>query len=131
MFPSLLIPLLSLGAVPDPVAAPPSAAPRAAPAAADGLFAGLPPMDAEAMRKASGGTAAYAVDGALGFAQTSTATQTGAATGSVTGSVNGAVTGNTISGNSGITTVFINTGNNVVLQSSVQVNVYTPVASGP
>ncbi len=85
-------------------------------------FAAIAPMSEEAMREASGGSAAYAI----GAVQTNTALTDIDLNGTATDTVSGEVAGNVISGNSGITTVFINTGNNVVLQSSVQVNVYTP-----
>lgn len=87
-------------------------------------------MDEAAMRDASGGSAAYALDldpVRTSNTQTNTAGTTGTISGStVTDAVTGGVVGNVVSANSGITTVFINTGNNVVMQSTVQVNVYAP-----
>ena len=82
------------------------------------------PLDRRALRDAAGGTADYAIDlGALGV---NVATTTGTVTGlTLNDTQSGDAIGTNVLGNAGITTVFVNTGNGVVLQNTVQVNVFT------
>ncbi|MEM9810748.1 MAG: hypothetical protein AAF788_05930 [Pseudomonadota bacterium] len=93
----------------------------------------LVPMDDDAMRQASGRGAEYGIDlsaadvVSIGSSQNNSSTIDGSiANTTLNDTVTGAQNDNAVNGNSGITTVFINSGNNVVLQNSVQVNVYTP-----
>lgn len=80
-------------------------------------------MDEEALRALAGGTGITVDLGALGVnvAESNGIVHNASADGSQTGSVYG----NIVSGNSGFTTVLINTGNNVVFQNTMQVNVFT------
>ena len=81
------------------------------------------PLSADTLSAKSGGTASYAVDlGALGV---NVATTNGTVTGVNVSGPTGAAQGTSVLGNSGITTVFVNTGNGVVLQNTVQINVFT------
>lgn len=98
-------------------------------------FLSLDLLSVEAMRAASGRGAAYGVDLSgletlkVGALQNNDADTNGVVENTViTDSTTGEIAGNAITGNSGITTVFINSGNNVILQNTVQVNVYTPLA---
>ncbi len=87
-----------------------------------GLFSDLAVMGDADMRAASGGSHT-AVD--IGFVNINNS-ENGADLGSVTvaNTTNGQIANNTISNNSGVTTVFNNTGNGVILQSNVNVNVF-------
>jgi hypothetical protein len=80
------------------------------------------PLDEAAMREAAGGSAAAVDISQLGL---NFSTTTGSVSNvSVVGSDTGGVANNVVSGNSGITAVFNNTGNGVVFQNTVQVNVF-------
>lgn len=81
------------------------------------------PLTEDALGDRSGGTADYSVDlGALGI---NVATTSGTVTDvTVTDTATGDATGTSVLDNSGITTVFVNTGNGVILQNTVQVNVF-------
>ena len=108
----------------------PSAPSRRSPEAAqdalstdDVLLISDAPLSADTLSAKSGGTASYAVDlGALGV---NVATTNGTVTGVNVSGPTGAAQGTSVLGNSGITTVFVNTGNGVVLQNTVQINVFT------
>ncbi|MEM6415770.1 MAG: hypothetical protein AAF720_14060 [Pseudomonadota bacterium] len=95
------------------------------PADADDIFGALAlaPMDATSMSAASGGSANYAVDiNNIGINNSETNGNVEDVTNINTTS--GGISNNTINANQGITTVFNNTGNGVVMQSSVNVNVF-------
>ncbi|MEE4209778.1 MAG: hypothetical protein V2I43_10980 [Parvularcula sp.] len=101
---------------------------------ADDPFHQLATLETPDLREAAGRGAGYGID-LSGYDvvdienyQNNNASLDGSVENSqVSDTQTGSVTDNVIEGNSGITTVFINSGNNVVLQSSVQINVYTPV----
>lgn len=86
------------------------------------IFSDLALMDESAMRDASGG-AATAIDiGSMGvnFADNKGQVQDN----HVNNSDTGQIAHNAVTGNGGITTVFNNTGNGVVFQSNVNVNIF-------
>jgi hypothetical protein len=98
-------------------------------------FATLAPMDQNSLRRASGRGAVYGVDLSaynlveLDNFQNNDADIDGLIENTiVTDTTTGDLTDNMVTNNSGITTVFINSGNNVILQSNVQINVYTPTS---
>ena len=86
-------------------------------------FGGLATLDETAMSKASGG-ADTAIDvGQIGI---NLAENKGVVTDiSLNNSTTGDASGNLVNDNHGITTVFFNTGNGVVFQSNVNVNIFT------
>lgn len=86
------------------------------------LFTDLAAMPDAAMSAASGG-ADTAVN--IGFiSSTASNNNSDMNNVSISNTQNGEITDNVITDNSGITTVFNNTGNGVVLQSNVNVNVF-------
>jgi len=90
--------------------------------AADDVFGGLSVLDDGAMTAASGGTSTAFDIGHIGVA-------IGENDGSVNDvdvnhSQNGGISNNLISDNHGITTVYFNTGNGVIFQNNVNVNVF-------
>lgn len=90
---------------------------------ADATFEGLSAMDETAMGAASGG-AATAID--IGNLGVNISSQGGDVSDvEVTDSATGQIAGNVVSDNGGITTVFNNTGNGVIFQSSINVNIFT------
>jgi hypothetical protein len=96
-------------------------------------FTDLKPLGTAELRTLSGRGAQYGFDLSqyssleIGAMQSNDADLDGTVNDTVvTDTVTGNAANNQVTGNSGFTTVFINTGNNVVLQSSVQVNIYTP-----
>lgn len=96
-------------------------------------FQSLTALDDQQLRMASGRGALYGVDLTgvravqIANAQNNSSDIDGEVYDTnVVNSDTGRISDNSITGNSGITTVFINSGNNVVLQSNVQVNVYVP-----
>ena len=106
-------------------------APADAPAAAadieivsDGsdIFSGISALDENAMSAASGGadTAVDIGDFGLNIADNDGSVENV----NVTDSETGQIANNVVSGNGGITTVFNNTGNGVVFQNSVNVNIF-------
>ncbi len=85
-------------------------------------FGGLAALDAPTMSSASGGESTAIDIGNLGI---NISDQTGAVSGvNTTNSTNGAISGNVVTDNGGITTVFNNTGNGVIFQSTVNVNIF-------
>lgn len=85
------------------------------------VFGGFAPMDELAMSEASGGNNT-AVD--IGDFDLNVADNDGSVDNvNVNNSDTGQITDNVVSGNGGITTVFNNTGNGVVFQSIVNVNI--------
>lgn len=87
------------------------------------LFAGALALDDSVMSAASGGEDTAIDIGALGV---NISDQTGGVSGvNTTNSPTGQIAGNIVSGNGGITTVFNNTGNGVIFQSTVNVNIFT------
>lgn len=87
-------------------------------------FGELAPMDATAMSQASGGSGINIDVGIDDIAMNESSS--GARVQEVTNqnTTNGQIANNAIDSNSGITTVFNNTGNGVVMQSTVNVNVF-------
>jgi hypothetical protein len=99
-------------------------------------FAEMIALPTDRLRSLSGKGSAYGIDltgvsvTQIEAVQTNSSSLTGSVTDSeVNDTITGAASGNTIANNSGFTTVFINTGNNVVLQNNVQVNIYAPATS--
>lgn len=91
------------------------------------LFAGALALDDAAMGAASGGEDTAIDIGALGV---NISDQTGGVSRvNTTNSPTGAIAGNIVSDNGGITTVFNNTGNGVIFQSTVNVNIFTTPSS--
>lgn len=111
-----------LAHAPAPVEAPVAAVSDAAQISeASDIFGAFSPMDELAMSKASGGSNT-AVD--IGDFDLNIADNDGAVDNvNVNNSDTGQITDNVVSGNGGITTVFNNTGNGVVFQSIVNVNI--------
>lgn len=92
--------------------------------AADDPFAGDALLTEQEMRDAAGGTG-ITNNTAIEQAAINSTRNDGELTDvSADGAVTGGITGNDISSNSGVTTVLNNTGNGVIFQSSVQVNVF-------
>ena len=90
-------------------------------------FAALTSLGFDEMRDASGGTESYSVD--LDTVGLNVATLDGTLENvSLSNTQSGTIDNTLVTDNSGITTVVINSGNGVVLQNSLQVNVY--VATG-
>jgi hypothetical protein len=94
-----------------------------APACADDAFAGLTPMT-------SGALGGVAIQGNI-FTSTTTSNRSNQV-GNVVGAdhggkvINGAIENNAIANNRGITTVMMNTGNNVAFNSATTVNIILP-----
>ena len=91
---------------------------------ADGsdIFSGIAVLDEQTMSSASGG-ADTAVD--IGDFGLNIADNDGSVDNvTVTDSETGQIANNMVSGNGGITTVFNNTGNGVIFQNSVNVNIF-------
>ena len=88
----------------------------------DDLFGELATMDDAAMSSASGGSVTAFDIGNIGvnYADNDGSVNNIEANYSETGKI----VDNTVSGNSGLTTVFFNSGNGVVFQSNVNVNVF-------
>lgn len=115
----LAAPLMAQGA---PTPAAPETPTVLSSAESGDIFSDLALMDENAMRDASGG-AATAIDiGSMGvnFADNKGQVQDN----HVTNSDTGQIAHNAVTGNGGITTVFNNTGNGVVFQSNVNVNIF-------
>jgi hypothetical protein len=90
--------------------------------AGDDIFGGLASLDEGAMSSASGGSyTAIDISNLGANVGENDAEVNGVVT---TNSNNGSIADNIISDNGGITTVFNNTGNGVVMQSIVNVNVF-------
>lgn len=88
-------------------------------------FASLLEMDSSELRDASGGTDTYSVD--LHTVGINISDLDGVVSGNtVTNSQSGDITDSLVTDNSGITTVFINSGNAVLFQNSLQINIYLP-----
>lgn len=85
-------------------------------------LAGMDALDDTAMSNASGGTHTAIDIGSLGVNIGENDAQVSGVT--TTNSTNGDIRDNIISDNGGITTVFNNTGNGVVMQSIVNMNIY-------
>ncbi len=86
------------------------------------LFSSFAAMDETSMSRASGG-ADTAID--IGNLGVNLADNDGAVENiNVNGSDTGDIANNTVAGNEGITTVFNNTGNGVIFQSNVNVNIF-------
>ena len=86
------------------------------------LFGSFAPMDETAMSRASGG-ADTAID--IGNLGVNLADNDGSVENiNVNDSDTGDIANNSVSGNEGITTVFNNTGNGVIFQSNVNVNIF-------
>ena len=113
MLPSPL-PIRSLVALTQPISTQPSV----------DIFGQSAMMDDASMRDAAGGSSHYAIDlGALGInSSSSIATVTD---NSADNSITGEIASNIVANNSGFTTVVFNSGNQVVFQNTVQVNVFT------
>ncbi len=94
------------------------------------VFGELDALDSATMSGFSGGEDTAIDIGSLGV---NISDQVGGVSRTTTtNSVNGEIAGNLVSGNDGITTVFNNTGNGVIFQSSVNVNIFlgaTPTGS--
>jgi hypothetical protein len=89
----------------------------------DALFGDLPAMDDTAMSLASGGESTAIDIGGLGV---NISTQNGDVSDTeVNNTTTGQIAGNVVTDNGGITTVFNNTGNGVIFQSTVNVNIFT------
>jgi hypothetical protein len=89
----------------------------------ESTFEGLTAMDDASMSLASGGESTAIDIGGLGV---NISDQAGGVSDiEVKDTVNGQISGNIVSDNSGITTVFSNTGNGVIFQSTVNVNIFT------
>lgn len=89
----------------------------------DETFSGLSTMDETAMSLASGGESTAIDIGTLGV---NISDQAGDVSGVATNnSPTGQIAGNVVADNGGITTVFNNTGNGVIFQSTVNVNIFT------
>jgi hypothetical protein len=85
-------------------------------------FGGLAALDTSTMSASSGGESTAIDINNLGI---NISEQTGAVSGvNTTNSSNGAISGNVVTDNGGITTVFNNTGNGVIFQSTVNVNIF-------
>ncbi len=92
------------------------------------IFSAFAPMDENAMSAASGGaeTAIDIDDYGVNFASND-----GVVNGvSSENSETGQISGNVVSDNGGITTVFNNTGNGVIFQSNVNVNIFLNEGGG-
>lgn len=100
-----------------------TAALSAAEISIDAAFAGIPVMDDAAMSSASGGESTAIDIGGLGVNISDQAGDVSDV--EVTDSATGQIAGNVVSDNGGITTVFNNTGNGVIFQSTVNVNIFT------
>jgi hypothetical protein len=108
----------------------PAAAPTAyaEPLDAHDPFASLSSMEMDDLRSAAGGTAINELD--LQTVGLNISDTDGSVSGTtVTDSQTGTVDNTYVSGNTGITTVFVNTGNGVVFQNTLQVNVYAPLGN--
>lgn len=92
------------------------------PAENEDLFGGLASLDETAMASASGGSHTAIDISNLGANVGENGAHVEGVT--TTNSVNGDIAHNVISDNGGITTVFNNTGNGVVMQSIVNLNVF-------
>jgi hypothetical protein len=87
------------------------------------LFVGALALDDSVMGAASGGEDTAIDIGSLGV---NISDQSGGVSSiNTTNSPTGAIGGNIVSDNGGITTVFNNTGNGVIFQSTVNVNIFT------
>lgn len=95
----------------------------AAEIAADTAFAGLTAMDDESMTRASGGEGTAIDISNLGVNISDQAGEVSDI--NLNNTTNGQIAGNVVSDNGGITTVFNNTGNGVIFQSTVNVNIFT------
>lgn len=86
------------------------------------IFSGFSALDEQTMSSASGGadTAVDIGDFGLNIADNDGSVENV----NVTDSETGQIANNMVSGNGGITTVFNNTGNGVVFQNSVNVNIF-------
>ncbi|MEQ1929724.1 MAG: hypothetical protein ABL957_04215 [Parvularculaceae bacterium] len=91
--------------------------------AADAAFEGLVSMDDESMSLASGGEGTAIDIGSIGVNISDQAGDVNDI--EVNDSPTGEIAGNIVSDNGGITTVFNNTGNGVIFQSTVNVNIFT------
>lgn len=95
-------------------------------AAGDDIFGGFSALDESAMSEQSGGTDT-AID--IGVMGVNIADNTGTVSDTITtNSPTGEIAGNLVSDNGGITTVFNNTGNGVIFQSTVNVNIFMDAA---
>lgn len=93
---------------------------RAAAASTEVAFLETPMNDLE-MSNASGGEDTAIDVGVLGV---NLSTTNGAVSGVTVAGGTGAIENNLVNGNSGITAVFNNTGNGVIFQNTVQVNIF-------
>jgi hypothetical protein len=106
------------------------AAPMSEPAAVVGeasdLFGGLATMDDSAMQDASGGSDTAINIGNIDIINIDSEGTIENATinANTTNSQNGQIANNAVANNNGITTVFNNTGNGVIMQSTVNVNIF-------
>lgn len=91
------------------------------------VFGGLAALDETVMRNAAGG-ASVAVD--IGVIAANIGENNGEVKNTYTNGNTGQIANNSVNGNGGITTVFNNTGNGVVFQSIVNVNIFMN-AAGP
>lgn len=82
-------------------------------------FAALPQVAADELAQQRGGTEAYEVGDYLGNEAVFNTPLTGDVSGNIT---TGTISGNTLSNVSGISSVMYNTGANVVMNSSIQLN---------
>jgi len=98
-----------------------SAAAGSLPDAAADDFVAMPQVAAEELAQQRGGSDVPDID--VGGIQINDATFYTPLTGDVSGNINtGAISGNALNNVSGINAVMYNTGNNVVLNSSIQLN---------
>ena len=119
----LAAPLMAQGAPAPATAVQEPAAISASAAGEADIFSELSVMDENAMRDAAGG-ADTAIDiGNIGMNVSKNTGQTKDV--EVNNSTTGQIANNAVNGNGGITTVFNNTGNGVVFQSNVNVNIFT------
>ncbi|MBY0423612.1 MAG: hypothetical protein K2Q06_15010 [Parvularculaceae bacterium] len=88
----------------------------------DDAFSEFDMLDAAAMADASGGAATATDIGVIGINDSNQIGSVSRVT--VSGSQTGLIGDNQVADNSGITTVFNNTGNGVVFQSTVNVNIF-------
>jgi len=108
-------PLMAASPAPEPSPVGYAAAPL------DDVFSGSAMLGLQEMKDAAGGTD-VAVE--IGFLGLNLSDSDGTITDvSVNNSNNGAIAGNFVGDNNGITTVFNNTGNGVLFQSTVQINI--------
>jgi hypothetical protein len=86
------------------------------------LFSDLAAMDEGAMADAAGGESVAVDISNLGV---NLSEQSGDVSNTTANGTTGQIANNSVNGNGGITTVFNNTGNGVIFQSTVNVNIFT------